>query len=185
MFVNFPAVQIEMGNSAVARDVLQSANKLRGPAGSCFECGQKIVGSFEITFQKSVPKLDVHRVRVGVRTEPPEKRILWEIGKVKHACARAEKAGLLHLFGNMAAELASGVTERHDFMTQCVLHEVFAVANLPPALVSWDPGQPHMVECMATNLAMAVDFPDLGRLHHLPLGVRARDIEGRFEIVFQ
>ena len=66
VLIDFPAVEIEVGYSTLARDVLERTSELRCPSTRALNVVTYLISAGEVTFQRAVPKLNVCGASIGV-----------------------------------------------------------------------------------------------------------------------
>jgi hypothetical protein len=85
-------MKVQMGDPAVAGNVIQPIYKMGLPIRGCFVNRKEITASFKIAFQKRVPYLNKSAMVTRMSTKTPKKGIARKGVQIEQAGACAEEA---------------------------------------------------------------------------------------------
>jgi len=165
-------------------NVLQGAFKLRYPWNFCSKCRQIFVSSAKVVFEKTVPELYIGRITIGVGADVPKERILWKVVLKIPARPRTEETRVGYLPGNLTIELSSWIAKRNYLMPNRIFGKFLAIHDFLPRLMHREVMQTYMMQGVAADFKLLVDFSNLPGVHDLPFFIRPGNVEGRLQSVF-
>jgi hypothetical protein len=109
--VNFPAVQVQVGNSPKRLHLIQSMDKVFFPISRPTMDREKPPETLQVAFTYGMTSLNHDRMGVSLGADTPEKRAPWPTVQVQETGSRARESGLSHHARDALVELPLGIAE--------------------------------------------------------------------------
>src|SRR5579862_1988133 len=173
-----------MSESTVLRDILQGMLELRSPRDLRSKCGEIFVRSAEVIFEKTVPELYIRRITVCIGADVPREGVVWILILKIPAGSRAKETCIGYLPCDLPIELPPRVAKGNHLMPNRILREFLAIHDFPQRLVRREVMQAHMMQGVAADFKLLVNFSNLSGAHDLALFVRPWYVERRLQPIF-